>query len=196
MNRYYDTGVLLKLYTVEPESTTVQRFVTRKKEPIFITSLHRSEIVSAFRLKAFRGECDEAAAAAVIADFEDDLSGGAIRMVGLDWDRAWAVCRELSNAHTGGTGCRTLDALHVACARMFSIREFVTTDKRQAALARRAGMRASSPSAGQGITWIRKKRSGGSAAGSSSTSVDTPPEAACTGPTACHSARSGLPWMR
>ncbi|MGC9453173.1 MAG: type II toxin-antitoxin system VapC family toxin [Oceanipulchritudo sp.] len=148
MTRYYDTGVLLKLYTVEPESPAVRRFVVRKKDPVYLTSLHRSEIVSAFRLKVFRGECDETTAAGAIADFEDDLSSGVIRLVGLDWDHAWIACRELSNAHAGTTGCRTLDALHVACARTLSIREFVTTDKRQATLARHAGMRVSSPDGG------------------------------------------------
>jgi len=49
------------------------------------------------------------------------------------------------DAHAASTGCRTLDALHVACARVLSIREFVTTDERQTALARHAGMRVTNP---------------------------------------------------
>jgi predicted nucleic acid-binding protein len=151
MNRYYDTGVILKLYTIEPQSTAVRRFVTRQKEPLFLTPLHRSEVISAFRLKVFRGECEDVQAAVAIADFEEDISNGVVQLVGIDWDQAWRVCRELSDAHAASTGCRTLDALHVACARVLSIREFVTTDKRQADLARRAGMRVSDPAPGKAI---------------------------------------------
>jgi predicted nucleic acid-binding protein len=43
------------------------------------------------------------------------------------------------------TGCRTLDTLHIACARQLAIREFVTTDRRQANLAKRLGMRVLDP---------------------------------------------------
>jgi predicted nucleic acid-binding protein len=145
MNRYYDTGVVLKLYTVEPESPAVQRFVTRKKEPLYLNSLHRAEVISALRLKAFGGECDADTAAAAIADFEDDLTNGIIVMAGIDWDEAWRICRELSDTHASSTGCRTLDTLHVACARTLAMREFITTDKRQTDLARRAGMRVINP---------------------------------------------------
>ena len=145
MTCYLDTGVLLKLYTVEPESAAVRSFVVQRGEPLYVTALHRAELVSAFRLKVFRGECDEAASGAAIADFEDDLLNGVVRMVGLDWDHAWIACRELSAAHAAATGCRTLDAIHVACARVLGIREFVTRDKRQADLAIRAGMRVIEP---------------------------------------------------
>ena len=145
MRTYYDTGVILKLYTLEPDSKPVRRFVTRCGEPLYLNSLHRSECISAFRLKAFRKECTKIAATRAIADLEDDLSQGVIRLVGLDWDRVWDLCRELSDHHGAVTGCRTLDTLHVACARSLAIREFVTTDKRQTELARRAGMQVVSP---------------------------------------------------
>jgi predicted nucleic acid-binding protein len=145
MTRYYDTSIILKLYTVEPESAAVRRFVTRHREPLYLNALHRSEVVSAFRLKVFRGECEAGAAAAALADFEDDLAGGVIRLTGIDWESAWIACREISDAHAGTTGCRTLDALHVACARSLGLREFVTTDQRQARLAELAGMRVRQP---------------------------------------------------
>ena len=145
MSLYYDTGVLLKLYTAEPESAAVRRFVVSRKESLLFTSLHRSECVSAFRLKAFRKECSQEEAANAIADLEDDLAGGVLRMAGIDWDQAWAACREITDAHAASTGCRTLDPLHLACARQLAVREFVTTDKRQAKLARRLGMQVLNP---------------------------------------------------
>lgn len=41
---------------------------------------------------------------------------------------------------TGSTGCRTLDLLHVVSAQLLGCTEFVTTDQRQAASARLAGL--------------------------------------------------------
>ncbi len=141
MTYYYDTGVILKLYTEEKESDAVRAFVTGKKQAVPVTGLHLSECVSAFRLKCFRKECDESDAAAAIMDIESDIGAGVLRRVSIDWDEAWSQCRVLSDAHAMTTGCRTLDVLHVACARQLGIREFVTTDERQLKLAKKAGLR-------------------------------------------------------
>ncbi|NDV63574.1 type II toxin-antitoxin system VapC family toxin [Puniceicoccales bacterium CK1056] len=145
MNCYYDSGIILKLYTLEETSAAVRRFVTQRKEPLYLNSLHRTECVSAFRLKYFRNECDEAAATSAIADIEDDIVSGVIRIVEIDWDVVWKLCRTFSNSYAGVTGCRTLDALHVACARSLGIRELITTDKRQMELATHVGMKTTSP---------------------------------------------------
>ena len=145
MTAYYDTGIILKLYTTEPESAAARRYVMRWKEPLYLNSLHRSECTAAFRLKAFRGECEEEAASRAIADLEDDIAGGVIRIVELDWPDVWTTCRNLLDKHAASTGCRMLDALHVACARSLAIRDFITSDKRQSALARLAGMSVTSP---------------------------------------------------
>lgn len=141
MIRYYDTGLLLKLYTEERESDSVRAFVRKKKQPILFTSLHLSECVSALRLKCFRNECDEEQAAGAIMDLESDVAAGVLRTVYVDWDEAWRQCRILSDAHAATTGCRTLDALHAACARQLGAKEFVTSDERQLRLAKKAGFR-------------------------------------------------------
>jgi len=140
MTRYYDTGILLKLYTLEDESDAVRAFVTKGGEPLYLHAFHLSEAVSALRLKCLRKECSEEESAAAIADLEDDIASGVIRRVAIEWDDAWNVCRLLSQTHAAATGCRTLDALHVACARSLALREFVTSDSRQTALAARCGL--------------------------------------------------------
>ncbi|MEX0330691.1 MAG: type II toxin-antitoxin system VapC family toxin [Puniceicoccaceae bacterium] len=145
MKAYYDTGVILKLYTTESESAAVRRFVKARKEPLYLNSLHRTECVSAFRLKAFRGECGEEASTNAIADLEDDIASGMIQLVGIDWDAAWSLSRAMADAHAATTGCRTLDTLHVACARSLGIRELISSDKRQRKLARAIGMRVTEP---------------------------------------------------
>lgn len=141
MKRYFDTGVVLKLYTVEPESAAVRQWVTVRAEPIPFSSLHLSECVSALRLKCFRRECREEQVAGSLLDLENDLATGVLGRTAVDWEAAWNLARVLSDAHAAATGCRTLDVLHVACARQWGAQEFVTTDARQAKLARKVGLR-------------------------------------------------------
>ncbi len=136
MSTYYDTGIILKLYTEEPDSPAARKLVTRRRVALHVTELHRAEFVNALRLKCFRRECSEAQAEQALAHLEEDFQAGILRMAALDWDAAWGDCRALSIAHAARTGCRTLDALHVAGALQLGCREFVTTDARQGALAR------------------------------------------------------------
>jgi predicted nucleic acid-binding protein len=141
MSRYYDTGILLKLYTPEAGSDAVRKFVIRHKQALLFSSLHLSECVSALQLKCFRKECGESEAAAAILDLEADQAAGVLRKPFIEWEEAWTECRNLSTAHAATTGCRTLDALHVACAKQLGVREFVTSDARQMKLAGKAGLR-------------------------------------------------------
>lgn len=140
MNAYFDSGVLLKLYTVESDSPAIQDFVMRHGQAIRVLDLHLSECTSAMRLKQFRRECTRAQANKVLAEMRKDLNAGVLLRLALDWELAWTTCRSLSDEHAGETGCRTLDALHVACALELKARQFITTDKRQTDLARKAGL--------------------------------------------------------
>jgi predicted nucleic acid-binding protein len=145
MTRYYDTGILLKLYTEEEGSERVRLWVVRRREALVFTALHRAECVSALRLKVFRGECRAEQSDAALAHLDEDAAAGVLRRTALDWDAAWEQAGILSRASAAETGCRTLDALHVACALQLGVREIVTRDSRQAALARKAGLKATNP---------------------------------------------------
>lgn len=145
MRSYYDTGLLLKLYTNECDSEAVRRFVVRRREALVFTPMHHAECVAALRLKCFRGEAAEEEVAGALRDLESDVASGVLRAVPLDWDAAWLRCRILSDAHAASTGCRTVDALHVACALLLGAGELVTGDARQAVLARKAGLRVVNP---------------------------------------------------
>jgi predicted nucleic acid-binding protein len=147
MRTYFDTGILLKLYTAEPESLAVAAFAQARREPIRITELHYSECVSALRLKQFRGESTATQSKKAIALLAGDLRAGSLRLVAVDWQQAWSRCRELSESHAAETGARTLDALHVACAIQLEAREFVSSDRRQIALAEKAGLEVLDPTA-------------------------------------------------
>lgn len=142
---YYDTGLLLKLYTNERDSEAVRKFVVRRREALAFTPMHHAECVSALRLKCFRGEAGEEEVAGALRDIESDVASGVLRAAPVDWDGAWHRCRILSDAHAAATGCRTLDALHVACALLLGAEELATGDSRQEALGRKAGLRVVNP---------------------------------------------------
>lgn len=140
VTRYYDTGVLLKLYTVEEGADEVREWVVRGGEALVFTSLHRSECVSVLRLKVFRGEGRLEQSAAALAALDEDVDAGVLRPTALDWDAVWERAERLARAHGATTGCRTLDMLHVASALQLDVQEMVTRDQRQAALAGMAGL--------------------------------------------------------
>ena len=145
MNSYYDTGILLKLYTAEPESEWVQGFIRLRKVQLWVTDLHVAECVSALRLKAFRKECGEDEASAAIDLIKADLRSGVLQIVEVDWNHTWQECRLLSDQFASRTGARTMDALHVAAARLLGVKEFLTSDRRQAKLARAIGLKVLNP---------------------------------------------------
>ena len=55
-------------------------------------------------------------------------------------DAATAEQLELSAGHSATLGCRTLDIIHIAAALVLGAKEFVTSDTRQGALAKQAGL--------------------------------------------------------
>ena len=109
------------------------------------TSLHRTECVSALRLKVFQGECRLEQSSAALANLDTDATAGVLKHTTLEWDEVWAQVEILARTHAAATGCRTLDSLHVASALQLGAREMVTRDGRQAALARKSGLKVVNP---------------------------------------------------
>lgn len=145
MRVYYDTGIFLKLYTNEPESVRIQKFVYAQSEMISLTDLHISECVSALRLKVFRHECGEEESTAAIDLLKDDMQKRILQIVDVDWQHAWLECRLITEQFAAKAGSRTLDALHVAIARILGAKRFLTSDKHQAALAKLVGLSVINP---------------------------------------------------
>jgi len=140
LRAYYDTGILLKLYTAEPQSAAIQKFVEKRKEKLGVTDLHLAECAAALRLKEFRKECRRVQASAALSLINEDLKTGVLVRVDLNWGEAWEKCRALADQFAAETGARTLDTLHVAAARLLEAGSLVTSDRRQILLARRAGL--------------------------------------------------------
>jgi len=106
-----------------------------------LTHLHRLELLTAWRLKVFRGEISAEAADRASDDLQDDIDTGVWIPPNYDLPEVFATAERLSRAHAASLGTRTLDVLHVAAASELSQRNFVTADERQARLATGVGFK-------------------------------------------------------
>lgn len=138
--RYFDTGVLLKLYLSEPNSAHAVALVREPAVPPPMTALHRLEIKAAVGHKQGRGEITSAEGAAVMASFLGDLTANVFAALIPVWANVFLRAEKLAEVHAAVNLCRSLDTLHVALALELGATEFCTFDQRQAAMARAAGL--------------------------------------------------------
>jgi hypothetical protein len=61
------------------------------------------------------------------------------------WHRVFGEAESIAANHTSAIGCRTLDVLHVAAAKLVGVTEFCTFDMRQTDLVKKIGMTAVTP---------------------------------------------------
>jgi predicted nucleic acid-binding protein len=133
---YVDSGVLIKLYVREPNSAAAAAAV-RPDMAIPLTPLHELEIRNTFRALEGRRIITAAQRAASEYTFESDIAAGRLRRTIPDWEAVFRRAAELSGAYTAATLARSLDVLHVALAGP-GTDLFITADRRQADIARRA----------------------------------------------------------
>ncbi len=112
--RYFDTGVLLKLYLPEPRAVEAVAFVNASPGKPPINHLQELEIHSALRQKNVRGELTQTECDALIAQVESDLTTGVHERVSVSWPDVFATAETLSATYGAGTLCRSLDTLHAA----------------------------------------------------------------------------------
>lgn len=138
--RYFDSGVLLKLYLREPNSPQAVALVHEKGSALPLTALHRLEMKAAIGQKHRRGEITAPERDASLVDFENDLATGVFAEIAPGWQAVFARAETLASAHASANLCRTLDTLHVALALELGATEFCTFDVRQAVMARTANL--------------------------------------------------------
>ena len=138
--RYFDSGVLVKLYCREPNSPQAIDYVFEVPPPAQLTPLHVVEVRSAIRQKRGRKDITVTDLDVALASFERDLKIGFFDAITPAWEEVFNEVERISAAHTETTLCRSLDALHVAMARILGANEFCTFDKRQATLAQATGL--------------------------------------------------------
>ena len=122
--RYFDSGVLLKLYLSEPNSAQAVALVQELEGIPSITALHRLEMKAAFGQKHGRGEITETERKAVLASFENDLAAGIFAETSPAWTDVFSRAESLATDHAATNLCRSLDTLHVALALELGATEF------------------------------------------------------------------------
>lgn len=135
---YLDTGCFVKLYYPEPDSTKVVALIQGKT--LCHTPLHELEFVNALQLKVFATTATTAQVTAARALVQADLKAGVLVSPGGEWRDIFVAAVKLADQHTGVVGCRSLDILHCAAAKVLSAGEFITTDARQKKLAPAMGL--------------------------------------------------------
>ena len=151
MRVYADTSFLLKLLAQEPDSdVAIAEYRRIGCPPLFFLSLHALEVRNAILQRAFHQRRSITSSErrhvtrerdAAFARLQHYLARRALLDVTLDMDVALARATKLSTAHTERLGARAIDLLHVASALTLESELFLTTDARQAQLAKAEGLK-------------------------------------------------------
>ena len=143
MSLYADTGFICSLHAPDANTPRVLARMTRLREPLFFTALHRLGFFTAnaaLRLRVFRDEITPEQRELSIRAMLSDLAADVFRFAEPSWPEAFLEAERLSAAHSESLGTRSFDILHVACALLLGAKTFFSFDKRQCALAMAAGL--------------------------------------------------------
>ncbi len=151
MRAYADSSFLVKLLSEEPGAAEAVNEYRRLQRPrLFYLPLHALEVENAIRHRAFHerrirpaGERTQISRErdAALARLSQYIKRGVLSEIVLDMDLAFSRARRLSTIYTERFGARAIDLLHVACALLLESEVFLTSDHRQAALAKAEGLR-------------------------------------------------------
>ena len=138
---YLDTGLVVKLIVEEPLSARVREFLQRRAVAVAYTRLIEIETVNTLHAKRFRKEITSAELKQCLALIGDLLNEGRFFRPSLSLDDVALESLRMLPAITTITGCRTLDLMHVASAKLLGWREFVSSDQRQLQAAAKANLK-------------------------------------------------------
>jgi len=141
MVAYADTSFFFSLYAQDANTAHAGRVTTTLEAALVITPLQRHELRNAFRLAVFRREITPAECQNLLDSVEADTRSGALVETPVAWAEVYAGAETLSAAHSNTLGTRGFDVLHVAAAVALGIKNFLTSDARQKALAVKAGLK-------------------------------------------------------
>jgi len=138
---YADSSFLVSLYLRDSNSEQARKEMKARPQEIALSRIAALEVKNAFRLAVFREWITSAQLDRVQSLFDADASGGFLRPVPFPVDELFAESERLSQAYTAASGNRSLDVLHVACARHSELAVFASFDLRQRYLAKKVGLR-------------------------------------------------------
>jgi len=151
MRTYADSSFILRLVTGESDSpATIAEYRRLGTPRLFFLPLHALEVRNAIFQRAFHqrrsissGERQHVARErdTALACLERLIARRALLDVTMDMDAATTRAAILSTTHTERLGARAIDLLHVASALTLESELFLTTDARQANLAKAEGLK-------------------------------------------------------
>lgn len=129
---YWDTSALVKLYAREPDSAAFENNLLNAPVSPITSTIAVYEAFATFRRKEAEGILTTGAAQLLYNELSADLSAGQVRLLELGADVEQDYGRVLNACYqrVPPIPLRTLDALHLASARVSGETELVTTDKR------------------------------------------------------------------
>ena len=137
---YFDSGLLVKIYHLEPGSPEACERVQRAG-PLPLPFLAEIEVRNALRVLHGREQLVRDRLDRALSLIDSDIREGRLVRVSPSPAEVAATAESLSRHHAPATLCRTLDLLHVAMAKHLEITRFHTGDRRQGDLAEKAGLR-------------------------------------------------------
>ena len=157
MRTYADSSFILRLLTAEADSAAaIAEYRRIGLPPLFFLPLHAPEVRNAVRQRAFHERRSSSSRKrahiarerdAALDRLERFLSRRTLLDVALDMDAVIERATGLATAHTERLGTRAIDLLHVASALVLDSEVFLTTDERQARLAKAEGLKVVTPAA-------------------------------------------------
>ena len=154
MRAYADSSFILRLVNGEADSPQTIAAYRRLGSPkLFFVPLHALEVRNAILQRAFHKRRSVSSRErqhvarerdAALARLERLVARRALLDVTLDMDAAITRAADLSTVHTERFGARAIDLLHVAGALTLESELFLTTDARQAQLAKAEGLKVAS----------------------------------------------------
>jgi hypothetical protein len=142
---YADTSLLFSLYSTDANSPKADAWRMANPIPLPFTAFHRLELRNALSLAVFQKRLTSVEVQSAWQEIENDIAAGLLVVRGGLWHHIFGEAETIAANHTSAIGCRTLDVLHVAAARLIGTTEFCTFDIRQADLVRKVGMTAVAP---------------------------------------------------
>ena|SRR2546425_7049180 len=129
---YWDTSSLVKLYAKEPESPTFEIYFLGTPGQIVTSRVALYEARATFRRKEAEQVLVAGASQKLYSQLLQDNAAGQIRLVEFspDVEREYGQVLDLCYQQNPPVLLRTLDAIHLACARVAAETEIVATDKR------------------------------------------------------------------
>ena len=141
MSTYADTGFICSVLAPDANTQIALRRMRKQALPLNWTWLHDLEFRNAMRLRVFRKELTQLEADRTIRLLLADLANGIFERLDPPLHLILTEAERLSAGYSANLGTRSLDILHIGAALVLGVDEFITFDKRQAALAKSVGFR-------------------------------------------------------